>query len=208
MLPKTAYKEKIAMLKRAKRFYLRGQGLVMRALEVKYPGFLQLIHSPKPETALDKCDKDTVGFLYWACAGMFAAYSTDVFDIKLSVELAPLALLMQRALILDESFNSGAIHDFFISYYASMPKGLGGDDEKARQHFERAIEISGGLNPSPYVTYATTICIKNQDAAKFEELLRKALSIDPDKNQAMRLAVIVAQRKARWYLDHRDDFFI
>ena len=146
--------------------------------------------------------------LYWGTAGLFAAYAVDVLDIEISLKLPRALLLMQTALVLDEEFQDGSIHDFFISYYASMPVGMGGDPTAARRHFKRAIEVSGGLNPSPYLSLALSLSVKNQDRAEFQELLTAALAIDPDKNPAGRLAAIITQRKARWYLDHIDDFFI
>lgn len=208
MLPLARQNEKQAMFARAKKLYLRGQTLVMRALEVKYPGFASELASDNPERMLARCGKTDVPFLYWSCAGLFAAYSTDPFDLELGHKLTRTVLLMQRALELDPAFNSGAIQDFFISYYGSMPAGMGGDEEKARDFFEAALAVSEGANPSPYLSYALSLSVKKQNREEFRKMLEKALAVDPDVNPGNRLAVIIAQRKARWYLEHIDDFFI
>lgn len=208
MLPQEEYKKKSAMLERAKRLYLRGRDLVLNALELRYPGFLELLDNDNLEQALTPMQKDDVPYLYWAGAGWFAAYSLDAFDIGLGIT-APRALaLMQKALDLDDEFNEGAIHDFFISYYGAMPEGMGRDEEKARFHFQREVAISKGKCASPYVALATTVCINNQDAAEFKSLLNQALAINPDDNPGNRLANIINQRKAQWYLDHIEDFII
>jgi hypothetical protein len=69
----------------------------------------------------------------------------------------------------------------------------------------RAVERSKGLRASPYVALASTVSVKNQNVKEFTELLNRALAVDVSKKTDMRLANILAQRKARWLLDHRDD---
>ena len=96
MLPRSRYQEKQALLIRAKRFYLRGRGMIMRALDVKYPGFSDQLNSNDPGQALDRCGKDAAPFLYWGCAGLFAAYAADIFDIQISIMLPKALLLMEK----------------------------------------------------------------------------------------------------------------
>jgi predicted anti-sigma-YlaC factor YlaD len=83
--------------------------------------------------------------------------------------------------------------------------------EKAKRHFERAVELSGGQDASPYVTYAQSIAIPKQDRAAFESMLEKALAIDLDAKDArpeLRLANTLAQRKARLLQARADDYFL
>ena len=82
---------------------------------------------------------------------------------------------------------------------------MGGSEEKARYHFKKAVELSKGLTASPYVALASTVSVSNQNVKEFTELLNKALAIDVSKKTGNRLANIIAQRKARWLLDHRED---
>ncbi|HDT13544.1 MAG TPA: hypothetical protein ENO03_04220 [Candidatus Aminicenantes bacterium] len=55
---------------------------------------------------------------------------------------------------------------------------------------------------------ATTVSVKEQNAAEFKELLERVLAFDPDSSPATRLVNIINRRKARWLLAHIDDFFI
>jgi predicted anti-sigma-YlaC factor YlaD len=55
---------------------------------------------------------------------------------------------------------------------------------------------------------ATTVCVNEQNAAEFKDLLGRVLAFDPDSSPANRLVNILNQRKARWLLAHIDDFFI
>jgi predicted anti-sigma-YlaC factor YlaD len=85
---------------------------------------------------------------------------------------------------------------------------MGGSEEKARYHFEKAVEYSGGLSPSPYVALASTVSVANQDTDEFRQLLAKAIAINPDDNPDNRLQILLSQEKARWLLDHIEDFFL
>ena len=115
--------------------------------------------------------------------------------------------LLQRALELDENFEQGAIHEAMIVLEA-VPPEMGGSVDRAREHFERAIALSKGEKPGPYVTLAETVSVMKQDRKEFEDLLNRALAIDPEKNQSERLVTILMQRKARALLAKEDELFL
>lgn len=208
MLPDTEYKKREETYIRAKKLYLRGKDYLFRALNVHHPGFLEAVRQEELDSFLEKLSVEDVPFLYWASAGWFGAISVDIFDLKLSAHMPQAGKLMHRAYELDPDFSNGMIHEFYIQYYAALPKELGGSEEKARFHFNKAVELTNGSSASAYVSLATTVSIANQDRQEFTNLLEKALSIDPDEHPESRLLIIIMQEKARWYLDHIDDFFI
>ena len=108
---------------------------------------------------------------------------------------------------IDDTWGEGTIHEFFITYYGSLPVMLGGSEDKARYHFQRAVELSGGRKPGPYVALATSVSMKNQDVDEFRELLTKALEIKNDDPNS-RLITVITQEKAKWLLEHIDDYFV
>jgi predicted anti-sigma-YlaC factor YlaD len=114
---------------------------------------------------------------------------------------------MKRALALDENFEQGAIHEAMIAIEA-VPPEMGGSVERAQEHFDRAVEISKGAKPGPFVTLAETVAVMKQDRKEFEDLLNRALAIDPEKNQSARLVTILIQRKARALLAKEDELFL
>lgn len=208
MLPDSSYKKREEMLNRAKKLYLRGRDYLLRAIELKHPGFKDKMESKDMQAALADMSKEDVPFLYWAGAGWFAAISLNIFDMKLAVDIPKAVAIMEKAYTLDPDFGNGLLHEFFLLYYASLPADMGGDDEKARFHFQRAVELSEGKSASPYVALATSLSIKNQNKKEFVSLLEKALAIDPAADPDSKLMNIITQEKAQWYLDHIDDFFI
>jgi len=205
MLPDTEIDTKSRMTTRARRLYLRGRDYVLQGIEVMYPGYTASLDNDTYNDRLTAMTPKDVPFLYWAGAGWMAVYATDPFDVNIAMGVKKAAAMMETALRLDESYGNGAIHEFFILYYGSLPQSMGGSEEKARYHFKKSIELSKGLTASPYVALASTVSVSNQNAKEFTELLNKALAIDVSKKTGNRLANIIAQRKARWLLDHRDD---
>jgi predicted anti-sigma-YlaC factor YlaD len=205
MLSDQEFEKKERMTARSKKLYLRGRDYVMQGLELKYPGFAASMDGSTLPDILGKMKTDDVPYLYWTGAGWMAAYASDPFDVGVGVGVKSATAMMEAALRLDDGFGGGSIHEFFISYYGSLPQSMGGSEEKARFHFKRAVEISGGKKASPYVSLASTVSVKNQNMKEFVELLNRALAVDVSEKNDTRLANILAQRRARWLLDHRDD---
>jgi predicted anti-sigma-YlaC factor YlaD len=58
------------------------------------------------------------------------------------------------------------------------------------------------------VSYAEALVIPRQDVDLFVELMEKALAVDPDAYPPARLVNILTQRKARWYLENIEEFFL
>jgi predicted anti-sigma-YlaC factor YlaD len=189
-----------AMRVRARKLFRRARGYGLRGLAVRYPGFEQTLRAGG-SAALAKMRPDDVPLLYWTSAawGLEISLSKDTPE---SVADQPLVeALIDRALALEEDFDRGAIHGFLVTYEMSRP-GIGREEaeERARKHFDRAVELSGGQLASAFVSLAESVSVLKQDRAEFESLLGRALAVDPDVRPEWRLANLVAQRRARWLL--------
>jgi len=190
---------------RALKLYLRAKGYCLRAMEVRFPGVTpQLLKDPA--AALKRARKEDVPLLYWTAASWGSAIAQGIDRPDLVIDLPTVRALAERAIALDETWNKGALHEMFISL-DSLPEALGGSPEKARQHFNRAVELQKGLYPGPYVALATGVDVPAQNREEFEKLLQTALAIDPEKDPSMRLVTLVQQRRARALLDHIETMF-
>jgi len=208
MLPESDFKMQEFNYKRAKNLYLRGRDIVLLALEHKYPGFKQNLQKKLFTRALAATNKKDVPLLYWAGAGWLGAYAIDPFDMDLGMTMPAAAALMNRVLELEENYSAGAIHEFYVLYYGSLPEYMGGSLQKARDHFKKAIAVSAGKSSTPYIALATTVAVKEQNLGEFQSLLKQALAIDPGIDPENRLLNILNQRKALWLSEHTDDFFL
>jgi predicted anti-sigma-YlaC factor YlaD len=208
LLPRSRYAERQEALIRAKKLYLRGADILYDGLELKYPGLKGAMRAGALPGILAKMKKADVPRLYWTAAGFLAAYSLNPFDIELGIRIPELIAMIDRAYQLDPDFSSGALDDFYVLYYASIPEAMGGDKAKAEIHYQRALEKSKGLLAGPYVSYAQAVSIPAQDYDTFKRNLDAALAIDPDADAANRLVNIITQRKARYLLDSAVLYFI
>ena len=195
-------------LQRAKKMYLRAKGYLFRAWDLRYPAFRALIDSNKTDSALSLATLADTTLLYWTGASWMGAFTADKFDMTLAVDMMKPVAFMKRLLALKEDYGDGAVHEFFISYYGSMPESMGGSEEKSRTHYKRALEISKGAKAGPYVSLATSVCVGKQYADEFKALLDSALAVDIDASPQNRLANILSQRKAKWLLTHMDNYFL
>jgi len=208
MLPESEYEQQQQMVIRAKRLYLRGRGYLLKAMELRYPGFGEQMENNDMDKALAPTDIEDVPLLFWTAASWLGAFSTDTFDMELLLGLSKPIAILNRALELDDSYSNGMIHDTLISIYGSLPEAMGGSQERARYHFEKAVEYSEGLSPSPYVALASTVSVANQDVDEFRLLLDQAIAIDADADPDNRLQILLSQDKARWLLAHIEDYFL
>jgi predicted anti-sigma-YlaC factor YlaD len=190
---------------RAKKLYRRAFEYGMRSIETEFPGFRDQLRKD-PDAALSKMTKKHVPRLYWTGASWAAAFAINKADADLAADQTLIEKLMQRALVLDESWEMGTIHDFFISWEGGHASA-GGSYEKARQHYDRAVALSKGQRAAPYVSLAEAVSVSKQNKKEFQEILNSALKIDINQAPDQRLANVVSQRRARWLLGRVDELF-
>lgn len=199
------YDREIALRDRTWKLYVRARDYCLRSLDLKYGGFGDdLRDDPAAALAVVGADDVEVLFLLSAAWGLAIANALDQPD--LIADLPVVRALLERALELDEDYGQGSIHGALITV-ESLPEQLGGSPGRAREHFERAVALSDGRDAAPYVTLALGVSVPEENRAEFEDLLERALAIDPDEDTGLRLLNVVNQRRARRLLDRVDDLF-
>ena len=181
-------------LARALRLQERARSLYRRARDY---GLRGLAESP-----------EDVALLYWTGAAWAALIALSKHDPETLAGLPQVDWLMRLALERDEAFARGAIHTFMIGYEMARP-GAGGDPAaRARRHFERALQLSAGGDAAPFVALAEAVCVPRQRRAEFDALLHQALRVDLERHPEIRLANLLAQRRARWLQSRTERLFI
>ena len=123
---------------RANRLYLRALRYGMRALEEEFDDFETRLRRDSDEV-LRRAKREHVRLLYWTAASWGAAISIAIEDSELTADQDLMDAMMRRGLALDEAFENGAIHEFFISFEGGRPASGGG--------LGRAGEASFGTGP-------------------------------------------------------------
>jgi predicted anti-sigma-YlaC factor YlaD len=196
-----------AMRQRARRLYLRARNYGLRGLALGHPNFEKELRL-NPKSAARAAKRSDVALLYWTAASWGAAISLSKDDPQLIAEVPQVEALIDRALELDEAWNEGALHGFLVSYEMARQGGTGDAAERSRQHFARALELGGGHQAGPLVSFAEAVCVQKQDVKQFESVLNQALAINADAHPDYRLVNLVMQRRARWLLSKKEDLFL
>ena len=192
---------------RAKRLYLRARDYGLRGLSLQQPEFFIHLRAD-PQATVKTVKPEDVALLYWTGAAWAAAVAVGKDDPFLVADLPAVEALIMRAYEIDETFDNGALHVFLISYEMSRSAVSKDAASKAREHFNRAIALSGGLQAAPYVALAESVTVQERQRDEFTKLLNQALAVDIDKRPEWRLANLIIQRRARWLLAHTDEYFL
>lgn len=195
------------MRMRARNLFLRARDYGVRGLETTHPGFgAALGKDPRKTVLLAKAED--VPLLYWTAASWGLAITLSKNEPDLIADQPVVEALVDRALVLNEAYDQGSIHSFLISYEPVRQGGEGDPLERARKHFDRAMELSGGHQAGPLVSLAESVSVTRQDRKEFQSLLDRALAVDVNVKPEYRLANLVMQRRARWLLSRIDDLFL
>jgi hypothetical protein len=198
----TAAKE---MRARGAAMYERARGYCLRALESRHPGAAKQLSTDAP-AVLPAMTAADVPALYWTAVAWGGALTLTDNPFTRIAELTTVRALFARALQLDESWEAGAIHEAMIAV-ESLPVLLGGSPVRAREHFDRAVALSRGDSAFAYLTLATGVAQPAKNRAEFERLLRSAIAVDPSRRPSLRLANLIAQKRARFLLSQIDQLF-
>jgi predicted anti-sigma-YlaC factor YlaD len=191
---------------RASKLYLRAREYGFRGLEVDLPGFRAQL-STDSASALARLRPKHVALAYWTAASWASAMALNVNDSTLSADQHLAEAMMRRLVELDETFELGSLHDFFIVWEAGR-RSVGGSLEAAERHFQRARELSRGRRVWPLVSRAEAVSVARQNRQEFLEILDAALAMDPGAERTQRLANLLAQRRAKWLKSRADELFI
>jgi len=202
-----SYRAAQAHQERALKLYLRGREYCFRALDILYPGLREALLR-NPEEALAAARVEDLPLLYWTAGSWGSAMSLALDRPEMVVDLPVLRALLERCLELDPDFDRGALQEAMITVEA-LPESMGGSVERARQYYERALELSGGRRAGTYLSWAKTVSVRQQKREEFVELLEKAIALDPEQvAENDRLSHALKQRYARILLDRVDEFFL
>ncbi|HEX7625175.1 MAG TPA: TRAP transporter TatT component family protein [Anaeromyxobacteraceae bacterium] len=196
-----------ALRARSKKLYLRARDYGLRGLDLRHEGMAERLEGARDlDAVVARLNKDDVPLVYWTAASWALAIAAGKEDMALVAQLPAPGALMQRALALDEGFDEGALHEFFISWEPAQ-SATEEAYRRAKGHFERALVLSKGTKLGPFVAYAEAVAVPQQDRAEFRRLLEHVLAADVDADKPHRLANVLAQRRARILLARADDLF-
>jgi hypothetical protein len=195
---------------RARKLYVRGREYGLRGLDVRRDGFGKSLRAggDQARAALAEAQKGDVPLLYWTASAWVLSIAANKSDMAAIAELPTPIAMMERALALDESWNDGSIHEFFVVYDSTRSAAEGGGPDRAKAHLDRALALSMNKKLGSRVSWAEGVLVQRQDRDEFVRVLQEVLRADPYVVPRFRLGNIIAQRRAKALLAHVDDLFL
>jgi hypothetical protein len=193
---------------RARAFYLRGRDYGLRLLRQNERVAEALDGSPDDlRTVLAAQDRDLVPAAFWTAFGWGGYINITLTSPDAIADLPRVEALMEFIANCDSSFYFGGADLFLGALYGSRPRMLGGDPDRSRAHFERALAINGGKFLMTHVYYAQSYAVQTQDEALFEDLLMRVERTSLEVLPEYKLANAVAKEKARLLIARKSDLF-
>ena len=181
----------------------KSRSYALKALVAR--GFKDPLKSSFDDFARDvaACGKKDVPYIFWAATCWANWIMLNLDSIEAMAELSRVELMVRKALELDEGFYYGGR----IDQGQSRPAAAGGDLQKAKEHFLKAIDLGKGKFMMASVYYADNYARRASDKALFIATLEKVLQMPADSVPELTLINTVAQRKAKALLSHVDEYF-
>lgn len=138
-----------------------------------------------------------------AWTGWIQANSDDWNAIA---DLAKVKTLLERVIVLDETWENGGAHLYMGGLETIFPKSMGGHPEKGRDHFLKALSIADEQYLMTKVVYAEQYARLIFDKELHDRLLNEVVSADPVV-EGMTLTNKIAQARAEELLAGSNEYF-
>ncbi len=155
---------------------------------------------------LDGIGKKHADYLYtygFASLAFLRAHSSDWNSLA---ELPQIEALFNHYLdISGDDVNSG-VYTYMGILLTLRPPALGGEPERAREFFEKAISVSDGKDLTAKVEYARGYAKLLYERELHDRLLTEVINADPSQDGFV-LSNVMAQEEAALLLAEADDYF-
>ena len=194
---------------RARRLYRRARDYGWDGLVARRPVLEGQRAAPFAEYSLigRHLKESDLPWVFWTASAWGAWIATHLESMEALAQLPRVIYLMEWVLERDEAFLGGGPHVFLGVYHAALPPMLGGDPERSRRHFDRAIELGGRKDLMVLVQMARYYARQVFDRELYQDLLQEVLDRPVDEVPELTLQNAAAQRQARLLLDEIDDRF-
>ena len=157
-------------------------------------------------SSLDGLKPKHAEYLYtygFASLAFLRAHSSDMSTIA---ELPKVEALLNRYLDISGDEVNSSVYTYMGILLTLRPPALGGEPEKAREFFEKAIAVTGGRDLGAKVEYARGYARLLYERELHDRLLNEVMAADPYQD-GYTLSNVMAQEDAVELLAAADDYF-
>jgi uncharacterized protein YceK len=193
---------------RASRLTSRARGYAARAMCESYApscGWPDATYDDFMATlpAIDSKDADYLFAYGFASLAYLRAHSSDWNSLA---ELPQIEALLDHYLDISGDGVDSSVYTFMGVLLTLRPPALGGEPERARDFFERAIADSGGHDLNAKVEFAKGYAKTLYERELHDRLLNEVVNADPYQDGYV-LSNVMAQEEAAILLAEADDYF-
>lgn len=175
----------------------------------------EIFGTPEVQAKLIKDTGSSQRFnLMFAAAALGGLVNHNLTRIEMISYLPTVQQMMERVIEIDakngmpsNKSHAAMPHIALGMIHSARAKSLGGEPEKARAAFEKALEITEGKFLLARTLMAYRVGMQTNDRKFFHDELVKVLETPPSVWPEQRLANEIAHRKARRYLSHEKELF-
>lgn len=160
----------------------------------------------KLEQRLGKAGSDDAFVLLSYVIGSLAYIRTHGEDWEALAELPRMESILTRLLAIGPDSDAALVNTYLGVLNTLRPEALGGQPERGRMYFERAMELTGRRDLGVLVEYARGYARLIYDRELHDRLLGEVLQADP-RQPGHTLFNMLAQRQAAELLASADDYF-
>ncbi len=160
------------------------------------------------KTALKSMDRNDLEALFWATLSWNAWINLNLDKPSALAQLSVSEACLKRVLELDERFFYSAPHILMGANLAARPPLLGGSPEKARVHFEQALQENHRKFYLAQVYFAKYYAVRVQDKALFLRILAEVIHGNPGELKEVCLINRVMQTRAKELAKLAEDLFL
>jgi hypothetical protein len=159
------------------------------------------------EAAVGKAGKKAVPAMFWTASCLANWVNLNRNSPAGIAELTSAATLMQRVIVLDDTFYHGGPHLFFGVYYGGRSPLFGGNFRLSEEHFRRAAEINDNKLLLVDVLQAEYLDRQRLDLDAFHTHLTRVIEAPDNLAPDMALMNAIAKQQAAQLLESEDDWF-
>jgi tetratricopeptide (TPR) repeat protein len=193
---------------RASALFLRARNYGLQALGKKGLLLADLQTSEEEiRSILQSLDKNKLETLVWATAAWVNWINLNLDRPEALAQIGLAETCLKQCIAADDQYLYGLPNLLMGSMLAGRPAILGGDLQRSKLYFEKALTGSQGRFLLTYYYYARYYAVQTQDKELFLNLIQKAAAADPHDLPEMCLINTVFQHKTLALKEKMDDFF-
>ena len=193
---------------RAARLSARAWCYAQRALRLQSPSLGTALDRPFDawQAGVVAVGEKDVGLLYDEATTWAGYIQTHSDDYAALAAIPRVTAALDRVVALAPDYDHGSAWIYLGVLYSLRPAAVGGEPEKGRAAFERAIQLSAGRHLMAQPQFARQSARLMFDQELHEQLLQQVIAADP-REPGLTLSNTLAQQQARILLVSASDYF-